>query len=261
MVQLSQIDYLSPFTIAFALFVILILAFLLGYRIRNFKIKNNPKIIKEELGSISSTLLGLLALILAFSFSMANSRFDSRRSLALEEANIIGTVFLRMELFPDSIQNGLKSNLKAYVEERIAFVEAGTDMDQIIIHYYKADDLGKSIWRQVVDYSKIDPTLVKTSEIIPALNEMIDITTSRRAAGEANIPNSIQWFLIVLCIASTFLLGYETKNAFDWIIVLCFSLLLSLTVFSIFDLDRPRSGLVTLDEANSKIKELREMFE
>lgn len=259
--QLSFIDYVSPWVLGVILFFVLMLVFFLGFKTRKWKVKKNPALVDEDLGSISSTLLGLLALILAFTFSMANSRFDNRRELAIQEANAIGTVFLRTEFFPDSVQKELKSTLGHYVDERIEIYYAGMNLDKILNHMKNSDALGKKLWNQVTEFSKTDPTLVKTSEIIPALNEMIDLTTSRRAAGEANIPNSIQWFLIILCISSTFLLGYERKNHFDWIIVIGFSLLLSLTVFSIFDLDRPRSGLVTLDEANSKILELRQLFE
>lgn len=261
MIQLSFIDFISPWVIGLILFFVLILAFVAGFRTRKRKVKKDPTLEHEDLGSISSTLLGLLALILAFTFSMANSRFDTRRELAIQEANAIGTVFLRTEFFPDSVQKELKSNLKMYVEERIAFYYAGMDLDILIGHMKNSDVLGKKIWDQVTAYSKVDPNLVRTSEIVSSLNEMIDLTTSRRAAGEANIPGSIQWFLIILSIFSTFLLGYERKTHFDWIIVMVFSLMLSLTVFSIFDLDRPRSGLVTLDEANSKILELRQLFE
>ena len=113
----------------------------------------------------------------------------------------------------------------------------------------------------VADYAKANESITRTSEMIPALNNMIDITTSRRAAGEANIPSSIQFFLMILCLCSIALLGYERKNKSDLNIVVGFSLMLSLTIFTIFDMDRPRSGLVTLDEANSKILELRSMFD
>lgn len=261
MIQLSGIDYLTPGFIGTTLFFILILAFMTGFQIRKWKLRNNPSKMKEELGSISSTLLGLLALILAFTFSMANSRFDVRRELAVQEANAIGTAALRTEFFPDSIQSALKTTLKNYLEERIMIIEAGTDVEKMILHLSKSDSIGLSLWNQVTEFSKSDPNLVKTSEIVPALNEMIDLSTSRLAAGEANIPPSIQWFLIILCICSTFLLGYERKDDFDLILVVGFSLMLSITVFSIVDLDRPRSGLVTLEEANSKIIELRKMFE
>ncbi len=259
--QLSFLDYLSPVVIGLTLFFILILVFIAGFQMRKLKIKKNPTLEFEELGSISSTLLGLLALILAFTFSMANSRYDERRELAIQEANAIGTVFLRTEFFPDSVEKNLKSTLKKYLDERIAIYNSGMDVNKFLLHLKNSDVEAKSLWNQVTDFSKSDPSLVKSSEIVPALNDMIDLTTSRKAAGEANIPTSIQWFLIILCISSTFLLGYERKNHFDWIIVIGFSLLLSLTVFSIIDLDRPRSGFVTLDEANSKITELRSLFE
>lgn len=260
MLQLSFIDYLSPGIIGVTLFFILILVFVGGFQLRKRKIKKDPTLEIEELGSISSTLLGLLALILAFTFSMANSRYDERRELAIQEANAIGTVFLRIEFFPDSVQKELKSTLKNYLDERIAIFNSGLDVEKMLFHMKNADAQGKKLWDQVTDFSKTDPNLVKTSDIVPALNEMIDLTTSRKAAGEANIPTSIQWFLVILCISSTFLLGYERKNHFDWVIVIGFSLLLSLTVFSIIDLDRPRSGFVTLDEANSKILELQSLF-
>ena len=257
MLELSAIDYVAPGIIGVSLFVLLIAAYVVGFQLKKWKLKRNPSKTNDELGSISSTLLGLLALILAFTFSMANSRFDTRRELATQEANAIGTTLLRIGFFPDSVQALMKANLKYYLEERIAFFEAGTDVGKILYHLKNADSTGKVIWNQATGFAKTDPNLVKTSEIVPALNEMIDVTTSRKAAGEANIPPSIQWFLIILCISSTVLLGYERKDNFDWIIVIGFSLMLSMTVFSIFDLDRPRSGFVTLDEANSKIIELR----
>lgn len=261
MLQLSGIDFRSPYEIASVLFVFLLLAFVAGNWLRKYKIKNNLTILVDESDTISTTLLGLLALILAFSFSMANARYDTRRSLAIDEANMIGTVILRSEVFPDSIQKGLKSNLKDYVEERIALSETGTNVELILFHLKKSEETAMMIWGKVTAYSKVNPELVRTSEIIPAINDMIDVATSRRAASEANIPDSIQWFLLILCVFSTFLLGYERKNKLDWIIVIGFSLVLSITVFSIFDLDRPRSGLVTLIEASSKIKDLRVLFE
>jgi energy-coupling factor transporter transmembrane protein EcfT len=261
MLQLSFLDYFSAFTISGTLFFVLIFVFWCGYVLRKWTSKQHPNPDSGELGSISSALLGLLALILAFTFSMANSRYDERRQLAIQEANAIGTVFLRTEFFPDSVQKELKQTLKIYHQERVSFFTSGMDVEKIILSSENSDKFSKILWDQVTDFAKKDLNLVKTSEIVPALNEMIDLTLSRKAAGEANIPSSIQSFLIILCISSTFLLGYERKAHFDWILVVCFSLLLSLTVFSIIDLDRPRSGLVTLDEANLKIIELKALFE
>jgi hypothetical protein len=62
-------------------------------------------------------------------------------------------------------------------------------------------------------------------------------------------------------VCSSFLLGYDNKRKIDWVILIGFSVMLSITVFTIIDLDRPRSGLINMDGPNEKIIELREMFE
>ena len=89
---------------------------------------------------------------------------------------------------------------------------------------------------------------------------MIDITMTRRAFGEATIPDSIMYFLFILCFCSAFLLGYDFKDKIDWVVVIGFAVVLSATIFTILDLDRPRSGLIDMDGPNQKIVELREMF-
>jgi hypothetical protein len=214
-----------------------------------------------DLGAINGTLLGLLGLLLAFTFSMASSRFDTRRELVIEEANDIGTVILRTDFFPDSTRHQLRSTLKEYVEARIAFYKVGMDINQVVRYYLKADSLSKVTWSIVTRYAKEDNVTTRTSEIVPALNAMIDITTTRRAAGESTIPDSIMYFLFSLCLCSAFLLGYDNKHKIDWIVVGGFGIMLSITVLTILDLDRPRSGWINMDVSNQKIVELRQMFD
>jgi hypothetical protein len=209
---------------------------------------------------MNGMLLGLLGLLLAFTFNMASSRFDTRRQVVIEEANNIGTAVLRTDLYPDSMRQLLRNELKEYVEERIAFYEAGKNGEEVAEHYRKADLLSKKIWSSVAAYAKKDNITTRTSELIPALNAMIDITTTRRAAGEATVPDSIMYFLFILCFCAAFLLGYDNKYKIDWIVVTGFALMLSITVYTIIDLDRPRSGLINMDAPNEKIIELREMF-
>ena len=206
------------------------------------------------------TLLGLLGLLLAFSFGIASSRFDTRRQLVIEEANDIGTVILRTDFFPDSTRRLLRNSLQEYVEARIAFYESGMDMDRTTLYYLRADSLGKHTWDILTRYARHDNFTTKTSEIVPALNAMIDIATTRRAAGESTIPDSIMYFLFVLCFCSAFLLGYDNKHKIDWIVVIGFAVMLSVTVLTILDLDRPRGGFINMDRPNQKIIELREMF-
>jgi len=260
MLKLSLLQSSSTLVVAITLFILLIAFYILGYRLRNRTLKNNPEHTVEDLGAINGTLLGLLALLLAFTFGMSNSRFDTRRRLVIEEANNIGTAILRTDIYPDSIRQLLRSHLKDYVDARIAFYQAGMDIERTVAEYVRAGEISNKIWSIAAAYAREDNITTRTSELIPALNAMIDITTTRRAAGESTIPDSIMYFLFALCLCSSFLLGYDRKNKFDWIVVIGFALMLSATVFTIIDLDRPRSGLIDMDSPNQKIIELRQMF-
>jgi hypothetical protein len=246
--------------IAIILFNLLIAFYMLGYKLRRVMLKRSESHTVEDLGAINGTLLGLLALLLAFTFSMSNSRYDTRKDLVIVEANAIGTAILRADVYPDSVRALLRTNFKNYVEERIAFYQAGMDMDKMVTHFKAANEISSTLWHITTNYSKIDRNTTIASQLIPALNEMIDVTTTRRAAGEATIPDLIMYFLFILCLTSAFLLGYDFKNRFDWIVVLGFALMLSSTVFTIIDMDRPRSGLINMDLPNEKIIELRGMF-
>lgn len=256
----SFLQTASSTLLALILFLLLIGFYVLGYRLRKVMMQRNETHTVEDLGAINGTLLGLLALLLAFTFGMANSRYDTRRDLVIEEANAIGTAILRTDIYPDSMRNLMRGELEKYVEERIAFYQAGMSLDSMITHFKAANNISSNIWKIATTYARVDQSTTIASQLIPALNDMMDITSTRRAAGEATIPDSIMYFLFVLCLTSAFLLGYDFKSRFDWIVVLGFALMLSATVFTIIDLDRPRSGLINMDVPNEKIIELRYMF-
>jgi hypothetical protein len=260
MLKFTLLQSAPVLVIAFAVFISVIVFYLLGYNVRLYRRTKNPGKDLADIGAINGTLLGLLGLLLAFTFSMASSRFDARRALVIEEANDIGTVILRTDIYPDSVRQLLRNNLKSYVEARIFFYQSGMDQNKIVQASLSTDSIAKQIWSIVASYAKLDNITTRTSELIPALNAMIDVVTSRKAAGEATIPDSIMYFLFILCASSAFLLGYDNKKKIDWIVVMGLGIMLSATVFTIVDLDRPRSGLISMDKPNEKIIELREIF-
>lgn len=260
MIKLSLPQSVPAIVIAAVICICILTFYFAGHRTRKLAVKKNPAASSADLGPINGTLLGLLGLLLAFTFSMASSRFDARREVVIEEANDIGTVILRTDFYPDSVRINLRNDLKEYLEARIGYYQAGTDYAKTKQFSVISDSISKKIWNTTVAYAKTDYKLAKTSELIPALNAMIDITTTRRAASEATIPGSIMYFLIALCFCAAFLLGYDNKNHIDPVLTGGFAVMLSITIFCIIDLDSPRSGLITLDTPNEKITELREMF-
>jgi hypothetical protein len=259
MIEFTALQSIPAGVVALTLLLLLVGFYYLGYRL------NLAKRLTEDhenkgLSTINGALLGLLALLLGFTFSMSNSRFDNRRSILIEEANAIGTVILRTDVYPDSMRQLLRGHLKEYVEARIAFFEAGMDKEKIWEQHILSGKISSKIWEVAANHAQVDNVPARTSQLLVALNEMIDLTTTRRAVGEATIPDSIMYFLFVLCLGTSFLLGYANKDKCDWVVIIGFSLMLSATVFTIIDLDRPRSGLIKMDSFNQKIVELREMF-
>jgi hypothetical protein len=242
------------------LFLLIILFNYFGHAIRRQILARRPDHSKVELTTVNGILLGLLGLLLAFTFGMANNRYDRRRELIIEEANDIGTAVLRADLYPDSTRQLLRKNFQYYLESRIAYYEKGTDFKAVLRSLQEADSLSKLIWRIASEDARANDVMVRTSQMIPALNAMIDITTTRWSASESTIPDSIMLFLFMLAIGSAFLVGYDNKGAMDWIMNIGFALILSFTVFTILDLDRSRKGFIKMDLPAQKIVDLRGLF-
>ena len=260
MLEFSVLQTTSAFTIGIFVFILVTLSYWAGNRLRMRAISRDPEHVKTDVKTINGMLIGLLGLLLAFTFSMANSRYDDRRKVIIEEANTIGTTILRTDMYPDSIRIPLRSLLKDYVESRIAYYAAGSDVKKALAEFQNAQVLSGKVWRLVTDYSKVNESTTRTSQMIQTLNDTIDITTTRLSASEGTIPDSIMYFLFILSMCTSFLMGYDQGSKIEWLIVIGFSLALSATIFSIVDLDRPRSGLIDMNGPNQKIIDLREMF-
>ncbi len=112
MPKLSFFQQMDSFTIAGLLFLMMILAFMVGNRIRRYKERKGKMIEDKSIGALEGSLLGLLALLLSFTFSMSSSRHDRRVNIIIEEANDIGTAILRADLYPDSIRQAFEKILK-----------------------------------------------------------------------------------------------------------------------------------------------------
>jgi hypothetical protein len=250
---------IEAWVIALVLFILMIIATLIGKKIGN-KIRLNNK--SEKNLTETSGLIGLLFFLLAFTFGMSGSRYDSRRTIIVEEANDIGTALLRSDLYPDTERTLFRKDFKEYVEARIQYYEVGPDVKGIL----KADSLSQAIsarlWKRASDLSKNPANLAATQQMIPALNTMIDVTTSRLAGERAKVPESILIMLFLLALITAFYSGYSEgrKGKIDWLVQTGFCLLVSLVILFTYDLDRPRRGFVNLDGPNQTIIELRKNF-
>ncbi|MTH16564.1 DUF4239 domain-containing protein [Flavobacterium sp. LC2016-01] len=250
----------EAWVISLILFILMIISCFAGKKIGNYIRNKRPA---KEKSAETSSLIALLFFLLAFTFGMSSERYDSRRKIVVEEANDIGTAILRSDLYPDSTRTQFRKDFKEYVEVRISYYETGADTKGIL----KADSLSQIIsaklWKRATNLSKDPNNLAATQQMIPALNAMIDVATSRLAGEKAKVPQSILAMLFFLSIITAFYSGYsEGRNGrIDWLVQIGFCLLVSLVVLFTMDLDRPRRGFVNLDVPNQTIIDLRKSFE
>lgn len=251
----------SSITICILLLAGIGVFYITGNKLGIYRSKKNPLVLSEGVGPLEGALMGLLALLLSFTFSMSASRFDERRSSVIHEANTIGTAILRAELYPDSSKIAFRKDFKEYVYARIAYYQAGNNDKKIDSCLQVTAEIYGLLWQRAADLSVQSGSVMPHSQMVPALNDMIDAVTSCDASRLARVPDPILWLLIMLTLLVSMIIGYsrnEKKN--DWVILGLYSLMTVLTIYTILDLDRPRRGLIKNEIGIQKITELKEIF-
>lgn len=204
---------------------------------------------------VESAIYGLLGLLIAFTVSGAANRFDARRTLTVQEANAIGTAYLRLDLLPAAAQPELRRKFRRYAEARLAVFRLLPNFEASNAEAVRANELQRSIWNEVIAALPGVPQSA-TLMLLPALNEMFDITSSRAIAGQAHTPLVILCALAVLALFCCLLAGYGLagENPLGSALrMIGFALIVTLTIFVILDLDYPRVGLIRLDYADQAL--------
>ena len=211
------------------------------------------------LGAVDGALFALLGLLIAFTFAGAAARFDTRRELIVEEANDIGTAWLRLELLPDSLQPPLREKFRQYLDARLAAYRAIPDEAKVQAELARATALQGEIWSLAVAAARQAPGPAATMLVLPALNAMIDITTTRTVAARAHPPKVIFGLLAALALACSLMAGYGMGGSptRSWIHILGFSAVLTITIYVIMDLEYPRLGLIRVDKFDQVLVEVR----
>jgi hypothetical protein len=243
------------------LFMLMLVFNALGFKFRQHHLKKG--VINEalNLGTIEGSLLGLIALFLAFTFNMAANRYDERRKVIVEEANDIGTAILRADLYPEPTRSKLRVDFKHYVEARIAYYQAGIDADKIETATKNTNFYSDRLWKQVTESAQKPENVLRSQMMVPAMNTMIDVVTTRAAIKDATVPESIIWLLFTLILSSAFVIGYcNAPHRMNRLLVIIFSIMIALTVFLILDLDRPSRGLINVEQSEQAIVALRKLF-
>jgi hypothetical protein len=198
------------------------------------------------LGTTVGGLLGLLGLLLAFTFGMAGQRFDTRKTLVVEEANAIGTAWLRTDLVPEPQRSEARRLLRDYAQARLDATDAARRDEAIA----RSEKLQEELWRAAADAARASPT-PPSALFVASVNEVIDMHGRRVNAALRNpIPPTIFAALYLVSLLVLGALGYARGLTDDQAraasIVL--TLVLAVTIGLILDLDRPYEGLLTVSQ-------------
>jgi hypothetical protein len=213
---------------------------------------------KTDQGHVLSAMLALLGLLVGFTFSIAVGRHELRRNLVVEEANAIGTEYLRTQLMPEPFRTRLADALRRYTDARLALAAAGEDETAIVRADKLADSLQQQMWTTtMMAVPAIQPAAV-SSLLVAGMNTIIDAASSRRAALEARLPSIAFGSLVLYAIVAGGMLGFVSGSGRSRTRVGAFILLMLLTLALglILDLDRPRRG--TIKVSQQPLMDLRE---
>ena len=240
-------DYwVAAIPVCVALFVGMLICLEAGRRLGVRNLARNPEKALTGTGTVEGAVFGLYALLLAFSFSGAAGRFDMRRQLIAQEANAIGTAYLRLDLLPPESQPPLRDRFRRYLDVRLEATRA-QNLEAFTTLLAETNALQTDIWAQALATARLPGAHPDATKLLlPALNDMIDIVTTRLMAARSHPP----LLIFVIMFALALLCGMLHITAFAGITVL--------SLYVVIDMEYPRRGFIRLDRYDQVLVELRQ---
>ena len=203
-----------------------------------------------NIATLEASMLGLLALMIGFTFAMALARFESRREAVLNEANTIGTTALRARLLPPPHSTESLTLLREYVKVRLDITPRVPSPLEMNAAISRSNAIQEALWQQVKAVVAKNNAMVPTGLFIQSLNDMIDSQERRLAAGRTRVPNIALLALYALAAIAIGFTGYAgALEAGNWRpAVYITGMLTGAVILLIQDLDRPSAGFVTVSQ-------------
>jgi hypothetical protein len=242
------------------LFPVMLIGLEIGRHIGLRCLAEDPEGARAGAGAVEGAVFGLFGLLIAFTFTGAASRYEVRRDLLVRHANAIGTAWLRLDLLPAEVQPTLRQDFRLYLDNVIKIPQLVGDrkaIDQAVAQVQKLQD---DIWNLAQAVASRDGRPQVATLVLPALNEMFDLGASRYAAGKYHVSLAIIALLLLLSVLASLLAGYGMAAARrrNWLHMVIFAGLVTLTLFVILDLELPRHGLIGLGKYDHILVELRQ---
>ena len=246
---------------AVALMLAMLLMLELGRRLAIRRMAADPSGAREGLTALEGAVFGLMGLLVAFSFSGAATRFDQRRQLVVQEANDIGTAYLRVSLLPEAAQPAMRDYFRRYLDLRmIAYRRASSNLAEALAAHQESTQIQGKMWSLAIEATRDNSSPQTTILFLPALNQMFDTSTTQFMAAKIHPPWIIFIMLVVLALASSLLAGYDMPGGKrrSWIHTVSFAGIMAISVYVILDLEFPRLGLIRIDDVDQALLQVRD---
>ncbi len=213
----------------------------------------------EGIGVVDGAIFGLMGLLLAFAFSTAASRFNERRALIVQEANIIKTAYLRLDLVSEASRPLLQEKVRDYLDSRIDTYINFRDREKVRADEARSTVLQQEIWDLAIRASEEAPSTTTGMLLLPALNDMINIRTARQSATLMHPPVQVSLLLLLVMVVCSILAGsrIKTSDRTPALHRIAFVVVLAITYYAIMDLEYPRIGFVRVDDFDQFLIDLR----
>jgi hypothetical protein len=228
---------------------VFVIALEVGYRLGVRRQVRADEPDKTHANALHGAVLGLLALLLGFTFAMAVSRYEERKTLMTDQANAIGTAALRGKLLPHPHADRSAVLFREYVDSRLQYNTAGRDDAMVETAEARASKLEDELWGISRTLLTEDPRSQPASLFTQALNEVIDIREKRRFALNDRVPGAVTVMLFIVSMVAMGLVAYGCglTGRRRPLANLTFACLIALVLTIILDIDAPRVGFVTVN--------------
>ena len=240
---------LSGLELALILFGIVLGSALLG-ALAGRRLRQHADALREPLGVLQAALLGLVALVLAFGLTMAVSRYDTRRAAVVDEANAIGTTYLRAQMLREPSRTASLDLLRRYTAAAISYANAIPGSPSALASRSTQEKIQRDLWRLAGITIADSPADSAPRLYVETLNEMIDMQTVRVSTLNNRVPGSVLLIEIVgAAVALGLLAFYLAILSRGVLTVVLAAIFVSVLLFITFDLDRPTRGFVSVPDA------------
>jgi len=237
------------FLVFLALFVTMLALAVAGHRLGQRRLAGETDQERVGMVAVETAIFGLMGLIFAFTYAGAAQRFEQRRAYTIQEANAIGTVYLRIDLVAEGARPALRAKVKRYAQSLLSAYGALPDEEGFTRGLAQVRALQDEIWSDAVAALR-DASPAANQLLIPALNDMFDLNVTHEALVRVKTPDAILATLVILAFLCSLLAGNGLAGTRPWSHFLHkagFAIVVTGIIYIVVDYDHPRFGLIRLD--------------